>query len=149
MLTYPTARDQAELEMFADIERIKREDVQLEAWAKDNGMSKKDAFELLINRDTMSLKTTASQEYYEDLKKAREDEDIKWFKANTAFNEEAFERDQKKYLEIFEDPSFDPQSFFRMKQISNESDKDYKERLDHRIEEEKNKFADQNDPRGN
>lgn len=144
---FTTARDQAEQDMFEDIARIKEADKDLEAWAKENGMGKKEAFELLINRKTMSLKTPASQEYYEDFKKAREKNDSEWFIANTGFNEKAFERDQKKYLEIFEDPSFEPQTFFNMSQIKNESNKAYKERLDSRVEKEKEKFKEQNDPR--
>lgn len=144
---FTTARDQAEQDMFEDIARIKDADKGLEEWAKEKGMSKKEAFELLINRKTMSLKTPASQEYYEDLKKAKEKNDTSWFMKNTGFNEKAYERDLKKYLEIFEDPSFEPQTFFNMRQIKGETDQAYKERLDKRVEEEKEKFAAQNDPR--
>lgn len=146
---FTTARDQAESDTFEDIAYIKRVDKEFIGWAKSNGMTKQEAFNLLINNKTKNLKTSATLEYYDDLKKARKEKDMLWFENNTGFNEEAFERDQEEYLKIFDDPSFEPSSFFYINKGKKESDADFKKRLDEKVEEAKGEFKERNDVRDN
>lgn len=142
---FTTARDVGERNLFEDIELIKNTTEGLKKWASSKGMSLIQVFDLLINDKTMSLKTEANSKFYEDLRKAKEDEDLKWLKKNTVFNEEKFKKDNERAISVFEDPSFDAASFFKMRQGKFEAEEAFKKRLSTKLEEEKNKFAERHD----
>lgn len=55
----------------------------LKVWASSRGISTNEAFKLLYNKDTGSLHKRISSKYKEDLQKARDDKDEKWFLKNT------------------------------------------------------------------
>lgn len=142
---FTTARDVAERNLFEDIELIKTNTNALREWADSKGMSLQKVFDMIINDKTMSLKTEANSQFYEDLAKAKEKEDLKWLKKHTVFNEEKFKKDNERAISVFEDPSFDAASFFKMRQGKFEKDEDFKKRLDKKLEEEKSKFANRHD----
>jgi hypothetical protein len=111
---FTTARDVAERNLFEDIELIKTNTNALKEWADSKGMSLQKVFDMIINNKTMSLKTEANSQFYQDLEKARKEEDIKWLKKHTVFNEKKFKKDNERAISVFEDPSFDAASFFQM-----------------------------------
>lgn len=143
---FTSARDKAENETFEDISTIQEKHKALTEWAKSRGMSMQQAFDMMINKKTMSLVTPASEEFYEDMKKARENKDLKWFKKNTTFNKEKYEEARKQELSIYDDPSFDAASFFNMRKNYNETDAAFNKRLKEEVENAKTAFERQHNP---
>lgn len=93
----------------------------LKDWANQNGMSVKDAYDKLINYDTKSelknLITPFKKEFWERVKKAKEDKDIKWMKAHFKLRtdwKKDFEKSKKEFFDYVD--TFYPKGDEKLKQ---------------------------------
>jgi len=146
---FTQARDTAENNTFDDIREIQEKHEALKAWAKSSGRSLQEVFDMMINKKNMSLVTPAKQEFYDDREKAKKNKDVKWFKANTTFNEKKYQEARDQELAIYNDPAFDAAAFFNMRKGFKESDADFKKRLDQKVKDAKEAFENQHNPNKN
>jgi len=146
---FTSARDSAENNTFEDIREVQEKHKALVDWARSKGKSVQEVFDMMINNKNMSLVTPATQEFYDDKEKAKKDKDVKWFEANTTFNEKKYQEARDQELAIYNDPSFDAASFFNLRKRFKESDAEFKKRLTEEVGKAKQKFEDQHNPNKN
>lgn len=71
-------------------------------WGKANNYSKRQVFELLVNKDTGNMKPKLRKEFWELRKQALEDKDVQWFKDNFQHRDEkAWKTSYKKRRENY------------------------------------------------
>jgi len=143
---FTRSRDVAEEKTFLDIDLMKEKHKALKADATRKGSTVQAEFNKLINPKTKHLNGEVNEKFYEDIKIAREKEDVAWFKANTEFNLAVYERGKEMHDAIFTDPSFDPVTYFGLYQRTGESNIQFKNRIKKKIKEKQKEFVKYNDP---
>tara|TARA_R100001463_G_scaffold26997_5_gene62826 strand:+ start:8992 stop:13365 length:4374 start_codon:yes stop_codon:yes gene_type:complete len=144
---FTASRDKAENDTFEDFSVIKEKHAALKEWAKSRGKNIQEVFDMMVNKKTMSLVTPATQQFYDDRDKAKENKDSAWFKKNTTFNVKKFEEAKKQEYSIYDDPTFDAAAFLGRRKKKNETDAAFKKRLDEAVEKAKQDFINRHDPR--
>lgn len=76
------------IEWFKDIDKASDE---VKAWAKTQGKSEQQAFDLMVNPKTGKLFGEFKPEIYDEIKNKQDKKDLQWLKANTTFNAKRFD----------------------------------------------------------
>ena len=83
-------------------ESILNEVNALKVWAGSKGLSLQQAYDMIINKNTGTLISKYSKDFWNSLKKAKETGDIKWINANMYIDQKAVEDDINRFKKNIE-----------------------------------------------
>jgi len=125
-------------DLNSKIDEIDIADKGLEEWARKNNKTKQEAFDVIYNKETGELIGKYSSSYYEEIKKAREESDHKWFlkRANivassTTDTKVDFDEEGRAKYEAYKKKTFD----YYEKKNRGEHNREYLEKRKREFEE--------------
>jgi hypothetical protein len=90
-----TALNKKRIDLKKTIAELESKQMALFSWAKSKGMTKQQAYDMLINKKTGNLVSKLSEEYWEKFNLAKENKDLLWMKKHYEI------RDMESYIKRY------------------------------------------------